>query len=167
MNLSDRVSKQARSHGKIVGEILPRFAEKLKKESVISAYDRHPFKIPFVESWPSIKIIPDLVIHLPNGEKVLVEIANPKDPKRFVGEIVYPQILGYYKEIVAAIVFVLHPQKRKVHTRSMIQRMALAQFLRKQIPSVVASWPANEDVAYRNLKLLLTREIDWLSSQPP
>jgi len=80
-------------HDKIVGTILPNFAEKLKQEAVICSYDRKPFRISLFEDRPPIKIVPDLVIHLPDGKKVLVEIANPRDPKRFLGEMVYPRIL--------------------------------------------------------------------------
>jgi len=71
----------------------------LEKEGIISSHNRRPFKIPLVKGWPPIKIIPNLVVHLPNGEKVLVEIANPRDPKRFLGEIVYPHLLRHHKKI--------------------------------------------------------------------
>jgi len=73
---SDKVSNQGALHGKIVSKILPSFVERLKKEAVISAHDRHPLTISLVVDQPPIKINPDLVMHLPNREKVLVEIAN-------------------------------------------------------------------------------------------
>lgn len=156
MNLSDKVSKQERSHDKIVRKILPRFAEKLKKEAVISAYDRHPFKIPLVEGWPPIKIIPDLVVHLPNGERVLIEIANPRDPKRFLGEIVYPHLLIYHKKIEKRIVFVLHDLKQQeIHDRGFSQIMMLRLVFENLAGGTIASWPPNEETAYHNLKRLL------------
>jgi len=156
MNLIDRVSKQDRSHGKIVKETLPSFAERLEKEAVISAYDRHPFKIPLVEGWPPIKIIPDLVVYLPNGEKVLVEIANPRDPKRFLGEIVYPHLLRYHKKITKAIIFVLHDlEHQKIHDRSFSQIAILGFVFGGLAVGPIASWPRDEKTAYHNLKYLL------------
>ena len=152
------VSKQDCLHGKIVREILPSFAEKLKKEGVISAYDRHAFTIPFLEGRTPLKIIPDLVIHLPNREKVLVEIANPRDPKRFLGEMVYPQFLGYYKKIAKAIIFVLHDRERqRIHDRGFAQITMLSEIFGKLTPSHIASWSRDEKTAYHNLKYILKR----------
>ncbi len=153
MNLSDKVSKQDRSHGKIVKEILPSFAEKLKEEAVISAYDHHPFKIPLVEGWPPITIVPDLVFHLPNGEKVLVEIVNPRDPKRFLGEIVYPHLLRHHKKIAKAIIFVIHDlEQQEIHDRGFGQIMLLNLVLEKLAVGTIASWPWDNETAYHNLK---------------
>ena len=156
--LLDKVSKQECLHGKIVKEILPSFAQKLKKEAVISAYDRHPFTFSLVEDQPPIKIIPDLVIHLPNREKVLVQIANPRDPKRFLGEIIYPHFLGYYKTIAKVIIFVLHDREhQRIHDRGFYQKTMLSQILGKLTPTVMASWPQDEKTAYHNLKYILKR----------
>ena len=155
---ADKVSKQESLHGKIVREILPGFAERLKKEEVISAYDRHPFSIPLVEDQPPIKIIPDLVVHLPNRGKVLVEIANPRDPKRFLGEIVYPHFLGYHKKITKVIIFVLHdPEHQPIHDRSFSQKMMLTQIFGRLTPTIMASWHRDEKTAYHNLKYILKR----------
>jgi len=145
-------------HRKIVNEILPSFAEKLKKEAVISTYDRQPFKIPLLEGRRPITIIPDLVVHLPNGEKVLVEIANPRDPKRFLGEIVYPHFLGYYKKIAKVIIFVLHDREhQKIHDRGFDQITMLSQIFGKLTPGRMTSWPPDEKTAYHNLKHILKR----------
>lgn len=155
--LFNKVSKRAYSHGKIVREILPSFAEKLKKEAVISAYDRHPFTISLFEDRPPIKIIPDLVIHLPNGEKVLVEIANPRDPKRFLGEILYPHLLGYHKKITKVIIYVLRdPEHQRKHDRAFCQIM-LTEIFGKQVGCHMASWCPDEKIAYHNLKCILKR----------
>ena len=122
-------------HAKIVREILPRLAEELKKEAVISAYDCHPFTFSIVKDEPPIKIIPDLVIHLPNKEKVLIEIANPRDPKRFLGEIVCPQFLFYHKKITRGIIFVLHDiEHQKIHDRGFDQNIMLGQIFRERKP---------------------------------
>lgn len=159
--LFDKVSKQDCSHGKIVREILPSFAEKLKKEAVISSYDHHPFTISLVEDRPPIKIIPDLVIHLPNKEKVLVEIANPRDPKRFLGEIVYPHLLGYHKKIAKVIIFVLHDREhQKIHDRGFDQKTMLTQIFGRLTHTIMASWPRDEKTAYHNLKYILKRFIN-------
>jgi len=156
--LFDKVSKQESLHGKIVREILPSFAEKLKKEGVISAYDRHPFTISPIEDRPPIKIVPDLVIHLPNREKVLVEIANPRDPKRFLGEIVYPGLLRYHKKIAKAIIFVLHDRERqKIHDRGFGEIVILHQIFGKLTIGRITSWPPDEKTAYHNLKYILKR----------
>lgn len=79
--LSRKISKQENLHDQIVDEILPNFAQKLKVEKVISSYDRTPFKIQLFEDWAHFAIVPDLIVYLPTGEKVLVEVANPKEPK--------------------------------------------------------------------------------------
>jgi len=148
-------------HEKIVRKILPSFAEKLKKEAVISSYDRNPFTISLLKDRPPIKIIPDLVVHLPDGKKVLVEIANPRDPKRFLGEIVYPNFLGYYKRIAKVIIFVLHDQKQqKIHDRGFDQKTVLTQIFGKLTPTVMASWTPDETMAYHNLRYILTRFVN-------
>ena len=108
-------------HDQIVDEILPSFAQKLKVEKVISSYDRTPFKIQLFEDWTHFAIVPDLIVYLPTGEKVLVEVANPKEAKRLIGEMVYPRILGVLKMISAAIIFVLDSQaNKKIQLRSWV-----------------------------------------------
>lgn len=154
-------------HDRIVKEVLPQFAERLKKEGVISSYDRKSFMIQVSKDkhWAPIRIKPDLVLHLPDMKRVLIEIANPKDPKRFIGEIVYPQILGYHNKVAAAIVFVLHHLRKDLkHDRAFTQQWILDHVLRKQIHVIGISWPrpGGEDVAYRNLKAVLTTQKEWL-----
>lgn len=166
MDMEDLTEKDL--HRKIVNEILPHFADELKREGVISTYDRKPFMIPLAEDWPPFRIYPDLVLDIPDTGKVLVEITNPKDPKRFIGEIMYPQILGYRKEIVAAIIFVLRRRRQDLmHDRGFTQMMTLSDVFKRQIRTVKASWPTSEDVAYRNLKALLTHQREWLSGKEP
>jgi hypothetical protein len=146
-------------HRQIVSKVLPHFAERLKSEGVISDSNRRPFIIRLSEDWPPVKIVPDLVLCLPDKKKVLVEVANPKDPKRFMGEIVYSHLLGYYKEISAATIFVLHPNKyEKTHSRGVIQKLTSSQILKKQMPSIVVSWSKNQDVVYKNLRLMLAQQ---------
>jgi len=153
MMINAEDSKKGDLHGKIVDRVLPRFAEKLKREGIISNYDRKFFMIRLVKGWPVVRIDPDLVLYLYDKKKVLVEIANPKDPKRFIGEMVYAQLLGYFKQIAAVIIFVLHPVKgAQPPIRSTVQSMILHLILKKQIPSIVIGW--SEDHAYWNLKLL-------------
>lgn len=143
-------------HEKIVREILPRFAEKLKTEKIISAYDCQPFTIPLIEGEPPITIVPDLVLYLPNGEKVLIEVANPRDPKRFLGEIVSPHFLFYLKKITKCILYVLHSlEKQNIHDRGFHQNMMLEQFFKSQGQVIMASWSKNEDNAYHNLKYII------------
>ena len=123
-------------HGKIVYEILPKVAERLKKEGVISSYDRKQFSIPLVKGSVPITINPDLVVYLPDNRKVVVEITNPRKPKRFIGELVYPHFLGYLKRIEAAIVFVLQYGSPIQRNRGMVQQIGLDLFFEKQIPSI-------------------------------
>ena len=153
--------QQKNLHEKIVGTILPDLAEKLKKEAVICSYDRKPFAISLFKDRPPVKIVPDLVIHLPDGRKVLVEIANPRDPKRFLGEMVYPHFLGYYKRISNVIIFVLHDRKQqKIHDRGFDQKTMLSQIFGKLTPTIIASWTPDETIAYNNLKYILTHFVN-------
>lgn len=153
--------EQKNLHEKIVRKILPSFAEKLKKEGVISSYNRTPFTISLLKDRPPIKIIPDLVIHLSDGKKVLVEIANPRDPKRFLGEIVYPHFLGYYKRIAKVIIFVLHDRKQqKIHDRGFDQKIMLTQIFGKLTHTIMASWTPDETTAYHNLRYILRRFVN-------
>lgn len=145
------------SHHKAVYEILPQFAERLKKNGVISAYDRKQFRIPLVKGLPEIRINPDLVLYLPDKVKVLVEVANPCSPKRLIGEIVYPHILGHFKLIESAIVFILPSRKGRKIDRSIHQEMALDQFFGKTIPSILLPFDPNDpEEAYSLLYHALT-----------
>jgi hypothetical protein len=149
--------QQEKLHEKIVGTILPAFAERLKKDGVICSYDRKPFAISLFEDSPPIRIIPDLVVHLPDRRKVLVEVANPRDPKRFLGEMVYPYLLKYHKEISRAIIYVLHDrEQQRLHDRSLVLRTVLVEIFGRITPTAMASWPGDETIAYDNLKYVLT-----------
>lgn len=125
-------------HKRIVDDILPQCAQKLKRDKVISGWDRHrkvKFRIQIGDSEPAT-IIPDLLVYLDSRRKrrVLVEVANPKDPKRYVGEMIYPHLLGSLREIEAAIILVL-PRKDELLDRTMVLELTLNSFLKKQIPS--------------------------------
>lgn len=142
-------------HSKIVREILPRLAERLKGEGVISSYDRKPFIVRLLDHMPPFRIAPDLVLHVYDKGKVLIEIANPRDPKRFVGELVYPLVLGHFNEIVAAIIFVLQQSSTE---RGMIQNFVLHLIpSERAIPTLVMTW--SEDDLYWNLKYLITKRL--------
>jgi hypothetical protein len=154
------------SHKKIVKDILPCFANKLKKEGIISNYDRKPFNISVSEDvnthhWPLLRIIPDCVLYLLNKGKVLVEIVNPEgEPKRCIGELVYPYLLGYHKKIVAALVFMLPPLKGKANVRRVELNIELHKICEKQIPTQVWTWnPSCKDTNYHNLKEFLTKKV--------
>lgn len=149
-------------HSKIVYEILPNVAERLKKEGLISSYDRKSFIIQPAKEWAPLTVKPDLVLHLSDKRKVLVEIANPGDPKRFMGELVYPYILGYHHEIDAAMVFVLqrYPREDLVHERGFTEKMLLDEILIHEIRIIGASLydHKTEDFIYGTLKHFLGRK---------
>lgn len=158
-DMAETQVKKRSLHKKIVKEVLPRFGERLKQEGVISNHNRRRISIQFSEDWPPLRINPDRMLYCPDKKKILVEVANPRDPKRFMGEILYPYVLEYYQKIDAAFIFVLGIEHEVLHTRSMIEKTILAQILRKPIRSYAISWPNNEDIAYRNLKYFLTKRI--------
>lgn len=143
-------------HDKIVKEVLPRFVERLKAEGIDFTDDRKSFTIYTAEDLPPITIYPDLILHMGGGQKILIEVANPKDPKRFMGELVFPHILGYCKKIDAAIIFVLHfAKKQRSQIRSMVQVVQLYQFLESQTRVMTMSWAEEEEINYHNLKTAL------------
>lgn len=76
-------------HDSIVEKTLPRFAENLKREGVISDYTREVLRVKGVALPKERKftIKPDLLMILPDAKRFLVEIVNPKDPKRLMGEL--------------------------------------------------------------------------------
>jgi hypothetical protein len=130
-------SEEQNVHYKTVYEILPEFAEKLKQEGVISDWDRKQFKIELVKAWEPIRVNPDLVLHVPDRGKVVVEIVNPSKTKRFIGELVYPHILGNLRKIKAVVFLVLHSKGRR-STRAITQQISLDRFLKKTIPDNVS-----------------------------
>lgn len=138
-------------HKKIVDEILPRLAEKLKQEETILDHNNEQIKI---KKLLGIKINPDRILHLSNGKNILVEVVNPEEPKRYIGELIYAKILIHYKKVIAAMFFVLYPQQRGTHRRSLSQVHALS-FLRLPKGSRIVTWPS-EDAAYNILKAFIT-----------
>jgi hypothetical protein len=149
------VTRKESLHHTIVNKILPRIAKKLKQEGSISDSNRKQFKIPVLEELEPFTITPDRVLQLPDGKKVLVEVANPTDPKRFIGELVYPKILTERKEIQAFFMFVLNPEDRRKHTRSLTQTMIVSQLIGKYRYRLV-TWPNDEEAAYKWLKDFIT-----------
>jgi hypothetical protein len=150
------------SHKKIVEEILPRLAEKLKQEGIILDHDNKQIKI---KNLPEIRINPDRILHLSNGKNILVEVVNPKEAKRFIGELVYAKILIHFQRITAALFFVLNPENQGRHERSLSQIHALS-FLRLPKGSRTVTWPSEEDKAYRTLKDFVERyTVRWVQKQ--
>lgn len=143
-------------HGKIVNEVLPHVANMLQREGEILSYGNELLKVPLSADLPQFVVKPDLVLCLRSGKKLLVEVANPKDPKRFVGELVYLQLLGYYKLVVAAMVFVLPYEKQYegIHTTRIFQTAPIKKIISRQIPCPVISWPHREEAVYSDLKYL-------------
>jgi len=156
-NHSSEKIEQRDSHERIVNRDLPYLAKKLKEEGVISAYNRKPFVIPTYEGGPALKIYPDLILYMPDKRKVAIEVANPKDPKRFIGEMLYSQLLGYHKKISAVIIYVIHTYKeKKKHARSFGEIQLLHEVFEHKTPLVAMSWTSDESILYNNLKILLT-----------
>jgi hypothetical protein len=142
------------SHDKIVEEI-QLIAEKLKQEGIISDHDNKQKKIKISKDLAEIRIKPDRILHLSNGNNILVEVVNPEEPKRFIGELIYAKILIHYNKIEAAMFFVLYPQEHRTHRRSLSQIHALS-FLRLPKGSRTVTW-AGENEAYRSLKDFVER----------
>ena len=125
-------SEEENVHYRTVYRILPEFAEKLKEEGLVSRWDRNEFKLKLVKNWEPIRVHPDLTLHVPNRGKVVVEVVNPNsEPKRFIGELVYPQILGNLGRIQAAMFLVLHSKSRK-SMRTITQQLSLDRFFSKK-----------------------------------
>jgi len=149
-------------HDKIIYDILPRFAEKLKQEEMISSYDREPFKIQLkkeiMPDLPPLEIKPDCILYLPNGNRFLVEVVNPKDPKRFMGEIKFIHLLSEHKLIESAFLYVL-PYKKKykgVHAKRTSQAGMITLDHKGNMKfQVLVSWAGDEDIDYFNLKSMV------------
>jgi hypothetical protein len=139
-------------HKKIVGEILPRLAARLKKEGIISDHDNKQIKL---ENLPKFKIKPDHILHLSNGKKILVEVVNPDESKRFIGELEYAKILIHFQKITAALFFVLYPENQWRQERSLDQIHALS-FLCLPKGSRKVTW-SSEEAAYGHLKYFVAK----------
>jgi hypothetical protein len=136
-------------HNRIVEDVLPKFAQQLQKEGVISNYTRESLKIEnqevFSESFfPAFVVKPDLLLILPDNKRLLVEVVNPKEPKRFIGELIYANILIHHKKITAAIFFVLNPEKQRGYRRS-ISQIYVWNSLRLPKGSKIVTWPSDEE----------------------
>jgi len=153
-------------HKEIVNKILPRFAKRLKKEQTISGYGRQPFRIPVLNEWYPVEIRPDLILIMSNDERILVEVANSRDPKRFIGELVYPRLLGYCEQISGAFIFILCPTKRsQVHKRVVAQSWILADTLKTKIPYETCPWTKSEEANYMNLQSFLKTTYPYSKKQ--
>jgi hypothetical protein len=148
-------------HETIVAKTLPRFAERLKKESLVSDYNRDSLhvKIKHFNETHMFNVKPDLVLVLPDKAKFLIEIVNPRDPKRLLGEIVYLQILGSRRLIDAGIIFLLplgpeHSTAPMKGLRLSFTSIAtgMEQIISTKIPCDVASWSTTEENNYANLR---------------
>ena len=150
-------------HVHVVGKILPDFAERLKVEKVVSDYNRRPFMIRLFEEFPAIRILPDLVLVMPDGERVLVEVANPRDPKRFIGELVYPRLLSHCQLISAAVFFILSPSKQtQVDKRVLSQSWVAADIIKAKTVFIAYPWVESEDINFNNLKSFLKTTYSFL-----
>lgn len=148
--------KRKNLHDEIVKNILPRFAEKLKAEGLISKHNRALFTIKLFKDWEAIRIRPDRLLHLQDGRRVLVEIVNPKDPKRFIGEIIYAHMLKHCNTIFGAVFFVLPHKHESIHKRMLGQHWALSDIMKTSSNSVTIKWSDSEDINYKNLKSQLS-----------
>jgi len=161
--------KQKSLHQRVVNEILPKFSERLLQEGIISSYDRRTFKIKlkYHEDFPSFVIKPDLFLTLPDEKRFLIEVVNPRDPKRLMGELACIQFLGYHNLIDAGWVFLLPrgPESVKAPAKG-LRLWQSGQFLKEvlgsKVPSAIVSWSTKEDNNYSNLKnWILGRRPSW------
>jgi len=135
-------------------------------EGVISDYSKESFRIESREDFPALVIKPDIVLILPDGKKFVVEVVNPRKPKRFMGELASVQLLGLYDLIHGAFVFLLplsveHP-KAPAKGMRLWQSSRIGEVIRYEIPSVLVSWSVTEDYSYSNLKnWILSRRPSW------
>lgn len=156
-----------RLHQEIVEEILPRFAERLQQEGVISRYNRRSFAIESWESYPPFVIKPDIVLVLPEEKRFLVEVVNPRDPKRLMGELVCAQLLGFHNLIDAVIVFFLPLGPEHVNAPAKGVRLfqagkIITDVIKSKTPTIIMSWSTREDFSYTNLKnFILSRRPSW------
>jgi len=155
------------SHKEIL-KILPKIAERLKEERLIVNYKKErekEFKISIDHhlQLPPIIIRPDLTLELCDERYVIVEVANAcRDPKRFVGEIMYPYLLkAAGGKVVGAFIFAIaresHTGKlglmsaylnRLINEKYYIEHITLGHPITK---------PVKEKYLYMNLKASLNR----------
>lgn len=143
-------SKGESAHHKTVYKDLPKVAGKLKEEGLISGWDREQLKIE-LEGWNPFTVKPDLILHVPGRRKLLVEIINPDDPKRYIGEILYAHILGSFQKIGAAVFLILSGTKGE---RATFQQILLNNL---SIRKTISHFPiyldfTNKETVYMVLK---------------
>ena len=163
------MNRKESMHQHVVETILPSFAENLKNEGIISDYNRKSFRVEGVTLLRkhTFTIRPDLLLILPDKKRFLVEAVNPRDPKRFLGEITCVQLLGSQKLIDAAIIFILplgpeHPSapEKGVGLSLAAAITGIQQVISSKIPTEILSWSTNEDFSYANLKnFILSRRL--------
>jgi hypothetical protein len=143
---------------KQVEEVLPRFAKRLQQEGLIIDYNRNPFRISINKDFPSLPIKPDAVFIIPGNRKILVEVTNPKDPKRFLGEFCYTQILPrFQKDIVASIILTLPTSKAsiKLHQKRHLLLGPTVQVIESPKCFWALGWHGNDEEKYHNQRATL------------
>jgi hypothetical protein len=153
MRLPTKKNRHLDLHAQIVGKTLLEFAERLREEHIISDYNHKSCAIQVFKEWQRVKIIPDIMLIMPSGDRILVEVANPRDPKRFIGELLYPRLLGYCGLISAVVMFMLDPVKQAgVQERVTQQSWMLADVFESKVPYVALPWAKSEEINYLNLE---------------
>jgi hypothetical protein len=143
-------------HDQIVDEFLPQFAKRLKAEGIISNSNRRPFKLHVLDSLSPFVIKPDRVFYLLDGRKVLIEVASLRDPKRFMGELTYAEILLQKRLISAALFYVIGEHgSRKSQERSLVEKWTLTDIVTAEKQCWTISWQS-EEISYFNLREVLT-----------
>ena len=80
-------------------------------------------------------------------------VNSNSEPKRFMGELVYPHILGSLGLIGGAIFFVLPSPGSRKSERAMVQEMSLHRFFKKTVPHIAIYLDGNLKEEYRIFKL--------------
>lgn len=158
----EKSGKKRRPHDELVEEVLPGMAEDLQREGMISAFTRHPsFKIPIgtiSNQKFAMPIHSDGQFTLPDGTKIVVEVVNPIDPKRLLGEYFYAAILRDYHPEVAGTLMLIMVSSGK-HENRYAQRQLLfgkfSGFLSSRPRIYAAGWMGNYEERYRTLKQTL------------
>lgn len=174
----NRLKAEKNLHDRIVEDILPSFAQELQKEGVISSFNRETFRIEMEQlflnsSFPAFVIIPDLLLILPDKKRFLVEIVNPRDPKRLMGELASVQFLGFHNLIDAAMVFLLPRGPESVSAPDKGVRLFqggqfINQLFQHKVPTWIVSWSTKDDYSLSNLKSwILSRQPSWWFTKEP
>lgn len=91
-------SKEESLHDKLVNDIFPKCAERLKEEGMISAsyVDTKQFEIFPLRHSDSIKIRPDLVLCLPDKRRFAVEVAKSPKAQEISWRVDLPSFSGFF-----------------------------------------------------------------------